>query len=124
MVCQQHDVAAPLAQRRWPKLHNVEPVEQILPKLILPDRLDNITVRRRDQADIYLEFLVSADPGEGTVLQKAQQLGLQRSAHVADLVEKNRSAIGFFNTSGLLLHGAGERALFVAKQLAFQEVFR
>ena len=55
--------------------------------------------------------------------EKPQELGLKRLAHVRDFIEKNRAAIGFFNATGLLFHRAGERALFVAKQFAFEQGF-
>ena len=67
---------------------------------------------------------VAADAGERAVLQKPQQFGLERLAHVADFVQKNRAAIGFLDAAGFLFHRAGESALFVAEQFAFQEGFR
>jgi hypothetical protein len=55
------------------------------------------------------------------LLQKAQQLGLQRHRQVADLVEEQGAFAGVFDLADGLLGGAGERALLVAEQFGFQQ---
>ena len=84
---------------------------------------DDVAVGGGDEADVDAQFLRAADAREGAVLQKPQQLGLQRLAHVGDFIEKNRAAVGFLDAAGLLFQRAGERALFVAEQFAFQQRF-
>jgi hypothetical protein len=56
------------------------------------------------------------------VLQHAQHLRLRRQAHVADLVEEERSAVRLLEFPGAIRHGAGERALHVAEQLALDQL--
>lgn len=51
------------------------------------------------------------------VLNEAQQLHLQQWWNVANLVEKERSAIGLFDVTDALLDGAGEGSALVPKQL-------
>ena len=76
-----------------------------------------------DATEIDLDLLVAADAGDLVVLQHAQQIGLRLQADVADLVEKNRAAFGDLKFPFLAILGAGERSLFVAEQLAFQQRF-
>src|SRR5439155_22145878 len=96
-------------------------MKQIFPKLIFANRIDDVTVGGGDQPHIYLQFLIAADPRERAVLEKTQKFRLQRTAHVANLVQKNGATIGFFDTPVLLPKRASERPLFVAEQFALQQ---
>src|SRR3546814_8167629 len=53
---------------------------------------------------------------------KAQQLDLQGQGNVADLVEKQRAAMREFDLAFGRLDRAGERALFMPEQLAFEQI--
>ena len=77
-----------------------------------------------DDAHVHLDGLRAADPFEGAFLQDAQQLGLHGGGHVADFVEEDRAAVGHLESAAPLADGAGEGALFMAEQLAFQQGFR
>ena len=83
--------------------------------------LHDVAVGGGDEADVDAQFLRAADARERAVLQKPQQLGLKRLAHVGDFVEKNRAAVGLLDAAGFLFDRAGERAFFVAEQFAFQQ---
>ena len=123
MFRQHRDVIRSLPQCRRAELHHVQPVIKVFTEIVLANSVDNVAIRRGDEPDIDTQFLVAADPREGAILQKTQQLGLQRAAHVADFVEENGPAIGLFNASRLLFQRAGKRALFVAEQFAFEQRF-
>jgi len=43
---------------------------------------------------------------------------------VADLVEKQRAAVGELEAAGAVRFGVGERAAHVAEQLALEDAFR
>ena len=58
------------------------------------------------------------------LLDEAEQLGLDVEADVADLVEKERAAVGGADDAGERGVGAGEGALAVAEQLALEHVAR
>ena len=60
---------------------------------------------------------VIADALEHALLQHAQQLHLHRRAHVADLVEEQRAALGDLEAALAGGDGAGEGAPLVAEQL-------
>jgi len=55
-------------------------------------------------------------------LQHAQELGLDAEAHLADLVEHQRAAVGRLELADLAVRGARESPALVAEQLAGQQV--
>ena len=81
-------------------------------------------MRRGDDADIHGLALVAAHRLEAALLQDAQQLGLDRDRHVADLVEEERAAIGGSEAPDAVGQRAGESAFDMPKQFAFQQRFR
>ncbi len=89
----QRDVLAPVAQRRHLDRHDVEPIEQILAEAAGADLAGKVAVRRRDDADIDLDPARPADPLEGLLLQRADDLALGLERHVGDLVEKQGAAM-------------------------------
>ncbi len=103
--------------------YDIEAVEKILAKAALLDFFFQIAIGRGDQADVQLDGARSAHALEFTLLQHAQQLGLQQGRQLADFVQENRAALGDFELAFFLGDGAGERAFFVAEQLAFEQVF-
>jgi hypothetical protein len=90
----------------------------------LTNRQRQVAVGRRDEAQVGADGPGAADQLEGLILQDAKQLGLEGWADVADLVEKDRAAVGDLELASLLLVGACERPLLVAEQLGFQQLFR
>ena len=77
-----------------------------------------------DQAEVGLDRLDAADALDLALLDRAQQLGLQVEAQVADLVEEQRAAGGQLELAELLLVRAGERAALVAEQRALDQLVR
>jgi hypothetical protein len=66
----------------------------------------------------------SPHPLEGPVLQRPQQLRLQRQRQLADLVEEHDAARRHLEQPALGLLGVGERPLLVAEQLALHQLLR
>ena len=66
----------------------------------------------------------AADALEALLFEEAQQLGLQRRHHLADLVEEHRAAVGALEQPALLHPRIGERAALVAEQLALEQLLR
>ena len=83
-----------------------------------------VLVRGGDDAHVALQRLVATDAVELAVAEHAQQTRLQVEGHVADLVEKQRAAVGLLEAAAA--HGlrAGEGAALVAEQFALQQVLR
>ena len=84
----------------------------------------DIAVGRGNETDVHMQFIVAADAGVSAVLQKTEQFGLERAAHVADFVQEDGAVVGFLDAAEFLFDGAGEGAFFMAEKFAFQEVFR
>ena len=63
---------------------------------------------------------MATDAFERMPFQHAEEFRLGARAHLADLVEKDGAVVGGLKLADLLLRGAGECALLVAKQLALQ----
>ena len=80
-----------------------------------------MAVGGRHHADIDLHAGTAADPLEGVALEDPQKLRLDRRAHFADLVEKQRALMGCFELASLAVGGAGEGSLLVAEEFALQE---
>ena len=70
------------------------------------------------------DFLRAADGQERMPFQNAQQLGLALQRHLADFVEEQRAQVGLLEEADVVAVGAGERAGFVAEELAFHQVGR
>src|SRR6478735_6952020 len=114
----------PRPQRRYLDDDLGQPVIEVLAELRLLDLRLEALVRRTDDAHVDRDLLPSADALDHALLQEAQQLRLQRRRQVADLVEEQRPAIRGLDLAERLLRGAGERALLVSEELAFEQRFR
>ena len=74
-----------------------------------------------DNSNVDRDTAVAADGGNHALLQNAEKLGLHCEVHVADLVEKQRAAVGLAEAAGPVMRRPGERAAHMAKQLALQQ---
>src|SRR6476646_9603241 len=97
MLRQEQDIFAAFPKRWQKKLNNVDPMEKIFAEFILADGLNDVAVRRSEKADVDAQFLGAADTGEAAILQKPQQLGLERFAHVGDFIQKYGATFCFFD---------------------------
>src|ERR1043165_9944784 len=77
-----------------------------------------------DQPYVGADRLVAADALECLLLEYSQHLGLSGWRHVANLIEEESAAVTLLELSDAAAVGAGEGALFVPEQLAFQQVLR
>ena len=118
---QHRDVRHALTQGRRPKLHHAQPKIEVLAKLAVADHLLQVFVRRRDDSHVRHQRLVAADPLEGALAEKPQQLDLRRLVDIADLVEEQRAALGLLEPPDATLVRAGECPLLVAEQLALKQ---
>src|SRR5262249_41920415 len=87
----------------------------------LLDELLQRAIGGRDDADIDLDALGAADALETALLQYAEQFSLHGGRHIANFIKKDRAAVRQLEAAATLADGAGERALFMPEQLAFQQ---
>ena len=124
-VARQHGhIFLALTQGRQAQADHIEAVKQVLAKCTLLDALFQILVRRGNDAYIGLDRAVAANAIEMAIAEHAQQPGLQVKWHVANLVEKQRAAVGLLKAA--TTHGlrTGEGTTLVAEQLGLEQVFR
>src|SRR5436189_120777 len=77
------------------------------------DRLLEVLVRRRDDADVDVDGLRAAEARELALGEHAQELHLRGERHLAHLVEEERAAVGELEATLAPPLGAGERAALV-----------
>ena len=103
-------------------MDRIDPVKKVFTERAGRDHFRQVTVRRANQPDIDRHRRIAAHARHGTALDDRQQFGLQMVRQVADLVEKERPAVGKFKHAGRAVFlAAGECAGLVAEQLAFHE---
>src|SRR5512141_980387 len=94
IIDEKRDVLFPLAQGRRIQRDDVQAEEEVLPEPPLLDLLPEVLVGRGDDPDVDLGDLARADLLDLAFLEDAEDLGLRPEAHVADLVEEDRAAVG------------------------------
>jgi hypothetical protein len=81
-------------------------------------------VRCRHDARLRAQHFVAPDTLEALFLQHPQNLDLQRRTHLGDFVEKQGAAPGQFKPALARIERPGERAPFMAEQLALHQFAR
>src|SRR5688572_14810098 len=124
VIAEERNILAPLPERRHAQGDRIDPEVQILAQFPLAQRHVEIDVRRADQPEVDVHEPVAADRPVLTLLQDAQQLGLEVRRHLADLIEQQRPAFRHLEETDLVGCGARERPLLVAEQLTLDQVLR
>ena len=75
---------------------HIQAVEQVLAEQLGRHGLLEVLVRGRDDPHVDLDRLAAAHALDHLLLEHAQQLGLERQVHVADLVEEHRALVRQF----------------------------
>ena len=96
--------------------HHAQAIEQILAEPALAHPRRQVAVGRGDDPHID-RHRPPADRRHHPLLQHAQNLGLHRRVHVADLVQQQRAAGGLAERAGTVGDRAGEGAADMAEQL-------
>ena len=120
-VGDQDEVLAAIAQGRDIEVHDREAVVEVFAEPAGLQLGPEILVRRRDDPHINPDHLAAADPLDLPLLQKPQQLHLERHAHLGDLVEEQRAALGQLESALTLDVRARVGALLVTEQLGLEQ---
>ena len=118
---QQGNVFQALAERRDANLDGAQAVKKIFAEASGQNFGAQVAIGGGDQADVDLFYFGRADALDFAILNHAQQFGLHGQRGFADLVEKNRAAVGVFEQARAGVGGAGEGAAHVAEELAFEQ---
>ncbi len=106
---------------RQPHRNHVQPVEQILAERPLGHQPREVAVGGRNHAHVHLDRPRIADALHFPLLQRPQQLHLQRRAHRPHLVEEERALVRLLEPADAVADRAGERAAHVAEQLRLEQ---
>src|SRR4029078_9773888 len=98
-----------------------DPEEQIATKRAAARIAIEIAVSRAHDPDIDRDLLGATDPREPVLLEDAQELGLHREGHLADLVEEQGAHVRRFEEALVPAIRAGECALLVAEQRGLEQ---
>jgi hypothetical protein len=121
MIEQEKHILVPLAQRWDIERDYIEAVKKIRSEFTGTDRLFEVAVRRRDNANVYRKRPLVTDPIDRALLQHAQQFDLHFEAHIADFIEKKRTRVGHLEPTPSIDEGSGERTLGVSKEFALEK---
>ncbi len=121
---QRRDVLRPVAQRRHGDFDDVDAVVEVLAYAPVAHQGGQILVRGAQHARVDRYFLTRTDRAHGPLLQRPQQLDLHGRRHGADFVQEQRAAGGGLEQALAVGAGAGEAALDVPEQLAFEQMLR
>ena len=86
------------------------------------DGVLQVAVRGRQDPHVHAGRGVGANAGDLPRLEHPQELDLCRHWHVADLIEKQRAAVGVFEFADAVARCVGERAPHMAEQFALENV--
>ena len=81
-----------------------------------------VLVGGTEHTHIHRNFLATANTLDDTFLQEAQQLGLQRSGHIANLVQEQGATGGGFDLARCLPGSPCEGPFFIAEQFTLKQV--
>ena len=101
---------------------NIEAVKKVFAETAAFDLLLQIAVGGGEDAGVDADFGVGADALEAAILGDAQEFGLEGRGQLGDFIQENGAAVGHLEAANALGDGAGEGALFVAEEFAFQQV--
>src|SRR4051794_19887677 len=117
MFHEHRNILAALTQRRDVNRYHVQAVVEVLLKTSIAHHLAEVPVRCRNHAHVDSLRPLRAERFELTLLQNAQQLGLKRRAHRADLIEEDRAAVRERELALLVRRRPGEGSSDMAEEL-------
>src|SRR5262249_39426043 len=121
MLREQWEIAQPIAQRRQRDGEDVEAVKKVGAEFAFVDQSLERLIGRGYDADFDADALRAAQPLEDAGLQHAQEPPLYFQRDLADFIQKDRAAIGQFESPRLGSLRAGESPLLVSEQLALDQ---
>src|SRR5450631_1982355 len=118
----QHGNVLGSPSQRWQRYRrNRQPVKQILSEGSTPHLLAQVAIGRRDDANVDRDWNRPAHRADLTPFENPQQTRLQVHVELADLVEKDRSAVSSNEFSRMGLSRSGEGSLRMTEELRLDE---
>ena len=114
------NILRPFAKRRNFNDDNVEPKEQVFPKLLFSHRSLQVPMSGRENAHINSQAVATTETLNRLFLKHAQQLRLRVGPHVANFIEENGAAICLLKATDPPCICAGKSTVYVPEELALQ----
>jgi len=116
-----HDVLAAVPERRQGEREHREAVVEVLAEAPLADRPAQVLVGRGEHPHVDRLVPRAAEPAHAALLERLQELGLERLGQEPDLVEEDRAAVRGLEEARLGAPRVGEGAALVAEHLGFEQ---
>ena len=120
---EQEDVGPAGAEGREGEDDDGEPVIEILAEPARPHGLRQVLVARRDDPDRDRLASRATEAPDRAVLDRGEELGLERFREQPDLVQEERALVSRLEEPGLGLTGVREGAALEAEELGLEERF-
>ena len=120
MTSEQEHIVAALAERWHLQRDHGKTMEEIFPEAPAADRGGQILAGGGDDPRVCRFGARAAETPDRVLLERLQQLDLQRLLHQADLVQEDRAAVGKLQQARLRLLRVGERAPLEPEQLGLE----
>ena len=124
MVDQRRQILHVLGERWSADEEDCEPVVEIGTEVAVVGMLCERLVSCGHNPDIDFDGFVVTDALQLSTLDKAEELGLQRQRHLADLVKEQRAAVCSFDSANSALNGPSECAPGVSEELGLKKGLR
>jgi hypothetical protein len=124
IVDQERDVRTPGPKRRQDDGKHVEPKEKVLAEIARRHHGLEIAVSGRENPDVGGDRLIASDGEKCLLLDDLKHLDLQLQSHLSDFIQKEAASVGRHESALAFHDGAGEGSLFVAEELALEEILR
>src|ERR1700730_5890745 len=118
---QHRNVSQALTEWRDRDRKHIEAIIEVHSEQFVGDQLAEILVGRGHDAHVDMMGMRTAQPFELLLLQHPQKLRLQLEWNIAYFIQKECSAVGRLEATYLLRDGAREGALFMTKEVTFQQ---
>src|SRR5438270_13870386 len=115
VVRQRGNIFSAIAQRGNVEGNDIQAIKKVLPECPAGDFLFKVLISRGDDAHVNVRSDVGAYAFETLLLQDAEHFRLRAQAHIADLIQKKRSTVGFLEFADLVLGGSRKGAFDVAE---------
>ena len=102
-------------------MHDIQSHEEIFAELPFAHQPRQIAVRRRDEADVRLDFLTSADPHQASALQDSEKRPLRLQRQLSDFIEEQRPSVRQLEESRLALVRSRKGSLLMSKEPTLQK---
>src|SRR5579863_6980498 len=116
MLREEGYVLATVAQRRQMDFYSIDAEEQVLAKITALGFFVQLGVGGAEKAHIHTPGLRRSHAFQLSCLKHPQEFGLLAQRHIGNLIEKERAAVGQFESANTVGARVGECALHVAEE--------